>query len=116
LNLLWKILLILLVIYFIRQFLIYNRKLSNYVRNEVFIYFENLGFTVKSIENAHKDHESPFYGKYNLAPSTGSEGPDLFKHRFYKVTLIKNDEMIKWVDCLYFLKFKCWFIIKDYSK
>lgn len=67
-----------------------------------------------NIEDAHKNKESPFYNKLNFAPSTGMEN-DLFAHRFYKVDLKgpDNETKINWVDCLYFIKMKCWFVVKD---
>ena len=93
----------------------YSRHLSNYIEQDVVKHFEVEGDTVDSIEDARNNRNSPFYGKLNFAPSTGFNESDLFKHRFYKVTVIKKDGSIavKWIDCLYFLKSKCWFVVEE---
>jgi len=78
--------------------------------------FENDGFEVVLIEDAHKNRNSPFYQKrFAFNPSTGYGSIDLFSHRIYKVTLLSDKEqsLTKWVDCLYFLKYELWFVVED---
>lgn len=87
--------------------------LKNHVEEDVKDYFLSKELKIINFENANRNPKSPFYKKWNFAPSTGIAG-DLFKHRFYKVDIINSKNQIEtnWIDCLYFLKYKCWFVVK----
>jgi len=86
---------------------------NNDVEESVKNYFLSKDLQIIHFETADGNPDSPFYKNWNFAPSTGIAG-DLFKHRFYKVDIMnaKNQIETNWVDCLYFLKYKCWFVVK----
>ncbi len=83
------------------------------VKDDVKNYFISKEYKIINFENSYGNPASPIYSKWSIAPSTGFEG-DLFEHGFYKVDIIKPNSEIEtnWVDCLYFLKIKCWFVVK----
>jgi len=90
-----------------------SKRQSINIEKEVIEHFESKGLQIESIEDASNNRDSPFYGKLNLSPSTsGSGGFDLYKRRFFKVIISDESKTVKWIDCLYFINYKCYFIVK----